>query len=121
LSCRSAPTGDVGYFDEQGELFLTGRVDDMIITGGENVMPIEIESVLSLHPDVAEAIVIGRPDERLGQRITACIVAKQAVRASALDAHCRTLGLPGYRCPKDYEFVDRIPKSPVGKILRRML
>jgi 2-furoate---CoA ligase len=114
-------TGDVGYVDAQGDLFLTGRVDDMIITGGENVMPIEIESILSLHPDVSEAIIVGRPDERLGQRITACIVPERDVCASTLDAHCRASGLPGYRCPKDYEFLQSIPKSPVGKILRRLI
>ena len=114
-------TGDVGYLDTDGELFLTGRVDDMIITGGENVMPVEIESVLSLHPDVSEAVIIGRPDERLGQKITACIVAKRDVSASQLDKHCRQSGLPGYRCPKDYEFLQEIPKSPVGKILRRLI
>src|SRR5206468_10226750 len=64
-------TGDTGYFDAAGDLFVTGRVDDMIITGGENVSPVEIESVLSLHPAVAEIAVAGLPDERWGQRITA--------------------------------------------------
>lgn len=114
-------TGDVGYVDEAGELFLTGRIDDMINTGGENVSPIEIESVLSLHPGVQEAVVVGKPDERLGQRITAFIRTNRQLDASELDAHCRDAGLPGYRCPKEYQFVDVIPKSPVGKILRRML
>lgn len=114
-------TGDVGFLDDEGELFLTGRVDDMIITGGENVMPIEIESVLSLHPNVDEVVVVGREDERLGQKLVACVVANGQTCASVLDSHCRSAGLPGYRCPKDYEFVESIPKSPVGKVLRRLL
>ncbi|MEL6960362.1 MAG: AMP-binding protein [Pseudomonadota bacterium] len=114
-------TGDVGYLDEDGDLFLTGRVDDMIITGGENVMPVEIESVLSLHPGVSEAVVVGKPDNRLGQKITAFIVPKVSLEPEMLDRHCRSSGLPGYRCPKDYSFVEAIPKSPVGKILRRHL
>ena len=66
-------TGDIGYFDADGDLFVTGRVDDMMISGGENVMPVEIESVLSLHPGVAEVAVAGLPDDRLGQRITAFV------------------------------------------------
>ncbi len=114
-------TGDVGYCDDAGELFLTGRVDDMIITGGENVMPIEIESVLSLHPCVSEAVVVGKPDARLGQKLSAYIVTRSRIDAAALDGHCRSSGLPGYRCPKEYTFVEAIPKSPVGKILRRAL
>lgn len=114
-------TGDVGYWDEDRELFLTGRVDDMIITGGENVMPVEIESVLSLHAKVSEAVVIGKPDERLGQRILAFVIAQGDTSHKELDEHCRLSGLPGYRCPKEYKFVAEIPKSPVGKILRRFL
>lgn len=114
-------TGDVGYMDEEGDLFLTGRVDDMIITGGENVMPIEIESALSLHASVSEAVVVGKPDARLGQKITAFIVAKANCCQADLDRFCRESGLPGYRCPKDYVFVEKIPRSPVGKVLRRLL
>jgi len=111
----------VGYLDDDGDLFLTGRVDDMIITGGENVMPIEIESTLSLHPAVSEVTVVGKSDDRLGEKIVAFVVPKDDVDQGALDAHCRTSGLPGYRCPKEYVFVDAIPKSPVGKVLRRCL
>ena len=82
-------TGDVGYCDADGDLFVTGRVDDMIITGGENVLPAEIESVLSVHPAVAEAAVAGLADERWGQKVAAFVVRGAPVDAAALDAHCR--------------------------------
>jgi 2-furoate---CoA ligase len=118
-------TGDTGYFDAQGDLFVTGRVDDMIISGGENVSPAEIESVLSLHPAVAEVAVAGLPDERWGQRITAFVKrapnADLAVEPTALDAWCRASSLANYKRPRDYVFVAEIPKSPVGKVLRRLL
>lgn len=114
-------TGDTGYVDEAGDLFVTGRVDDMIITGGENISPSEIENVLSLHPAVAEVAVAGLPDERLGQRVTAFIVRAAPVDASLLDAWCRASPLADYKRPRDWVFVAEIPKSPVGKILRRKL
>ena len=114
-------TGDVGWFDGDGDLFVTGRVDDMMISGGENVMPVEIESVLSLHPGVAEVAVAGLPDERLGQRITAFVTRRAEVDADALDTYCRASALADFKRPRDYVFVRSIPKSPVGKILRRML
>ncbi|MGC2198990.1 MAG: AMP-binding protein [Stellaceae bacterium] len=114
-------TGDTGYLDEAGDLFVTGRVDDMIITAGENVSPGEIESVLSLHPAVTEVAVAGLPDERLGQRVTAFIKRAAAVDAASLDLWCRASPLADYKRPRDWVFVTEIPKSPVGKILRRKL
>lgn len=114
-------TGDIGYFDEDGDLFVTGRVDDMIISGGENVLPAEIESILSLHPAVAENAVVGLPDERWGQRVTAFVCRGQAVTGDELDAWCRQSDLANFKRPRDYIFVEAIPKSPVGKILRRLL
>ena len=114
-------TGDVGYCDGDGDLFVTGRVDDMIITGGENVLPAEIESVLSVHPGVAEAAVAGLADERWGQRVAAFVVRGGAVDAAALDAHCRASTLADFKRPRVYVFVRAIPKSPVGKVLRRLL
>ena len=114
-------TGDVGYCDGDGDLFVTGRVDDMIITGGENVLPAEIESVLSVHPGVAEAAVAGLADERWGQRVAAFVVRGGAVDAAALDAHCRASALADFKRPRAYVFVRAIPKSPVGKVLRRLL
>ena len=114
-------TGDTGYLDADGDLFVTGRVDDMIITGGENVSPVEVESVLSLHPAVAEVAVAGLPDERWGQIVAAFVVASGKAAAGALDEHCRQSALADFKRPRRYVFVEDIPKSPVGKILRRLL
>jgi len=114
-------TGDTGYIDADGDLFVTGRVDDMIISGGENISPGEIENVLSSHPAVAEIAVAGLPDARWGQRITAFVRRSAPVGPAALDAWCRGSSLADYKRPRDYVFVAEIPKSPVGKILRRLL
>ena len=114
-------TGDTGFFDKDGDLFVTGRVDDMIITGGENVSPVEIESCLSLHPAVAEVAVVGLPDERLGKVVTAFVKCHRPVTTDELDAFCRTSGLANFKRPRRILFVHEIPKSPVGKLLRRKL
>ena len=114
-------TGDVGYRDEDGDIFVTGRVDDMIITGGENVLPVEIESLLSLHDAVDEVAVVGLPDDRWGQAITAFVKRSKAVSEAELDSYCRASTLANFKRPKKYVFVDALPKSPVGKILRRVL
>jgi 2-furoate---CoA ligase len=114
-------TGDVGMTDADGDIFVTGRVDDMMITGGENVLPVEIESVLSLHPAVAEVAVCGLPHDRWGQQITAFIKAAAPVTEAELDSWCRNSDLANFKRPRAYVFVTAIPKSPVGKILRRML
>jgi len=114
-------TGDTGYFDAEGDLFVTGRVDDMIITGGENVSPVEIESCLSLHPAVAEVAVVGLSDERWGKVISAFIKRRACVDPQELDQFCRTSGLANFKRPRRYVFVEEIPKSPVGKLLRRKL
>lgn len=114
-------TGDTGHFDADRDLFVTGRVDDMVISGGENISPVEIESVLSLHPAVSEVSVVGLPDERWGQRVTAFIVRSAQVSAETLDEHCRSSDLADFKRPREFIFVRGIPKSPVGKILRRLL
>jgi 2-furoate---CoA ligase len=114
-------TGDTGYFDADGDLFVTGRVDDMIITGGENVSPVEIESCLSLHQGVSEVAVVGLPDERWGKIVAAFVKRKNAVSQDELDQYCRSSGLAGFKRPRRYVFVEAIPKSPVGKLLRRKL
>jgi 2-furoate---CoA ligase len=114
-------TGDTGYFDADGDLFVTGRVDDLIITGGENVSPIEVESCLSLHPAVSEVAVVGLPDERWGKIVTAFIRPAQPVATAELDRHCRASGLSDFKRPRRFVFVAEIPKSPVGKLLRRKL
>ncbi len=114
-------TGDTGFLDTDGDLFVTGRVDDMIITGGENVSPVEIESCLSLHPAVSEVAVVGLPDEKWGKIVVAFVKRAVPVEAAELDAWCRTSGLANFKRPRRFVFVADIPKSPVGKLLRRQL
>jgi 2-furoate---CoA ligase len=114
-------TGDTGFVDRDGDLFVTGRVDDMIITGGENVSPIEIESCLSLHPAVLEVAVAGLADEKWGKVVTAFVKRKAPVTYQELEQFCRTSGLANFKRPRRYVFVDALPKSPVGKLLRRLL
>ena len=115
-------TGDVGALDADGDLWILGRVDDMIISGGENVHPLEVENVLSHHPGVAEVAVISAPDDRLGQRVVAIVVPAGEVDADALDAWCLSSAtLARFKRPREYRFVDELPKSASGKILRRML
>ena len=114
-------SGDTGYFDADGDLFVTGRVDDMIITGGENVSPVEVESCLSLHPAVSEVAVVGLADERWGKVVVAFIKRSGDVEAEELDRFCRSSAMAGFKRPRRYVFVRTIPKSPVGKLLRRKL
>jgi 2-furoate---CoA ligase len=115
-------TGDVGRLDEDGDLWLLGRVDDMIISGGENVHPLEVEDVLAGHPKVAEVAVVGAPDDRLGHRVVAVVVAEGEVTAEELDAFClESEALARFKRPREYRFVESLPKSPSGKILRRLL
>lgn len=114
-------TGDCGHFDADGDLFVTGRVDDMIITGGENVSPVEIESCLSVHPAVEDCAVVGLPDERWGKIVTAFVKRRHTVTTEELDAHCRASALANFKRPRRIVFVSELPKSPVGKLLRREL
>ena len=114
-------TGDTGYVDADGDLFVTGRVDDMIITGGENVSPVEIESCLSLHDAVSEVAVVGLPDERWGKIVAAFVKRRAVVTSEQLDQFCRDSGLANFKRPRRYVFIETIPKSPVGKLLRRLL
>src|SRR5580698_9974805 len=114
-------TGDTGFVDADGDLFVTGRVDDMIITGGENVSPVEIESALSLHPAVHEVAVVGLADEKWGQIVTAFVKRKGPVSEQDLEQFCRVSGLANFKRPRRFVFVDALPKSPVGKLLRRLL
>lgn len=119
-------TGDIGRIDDDGDLWVEGRVDDMIITGGENVHPVEVEDVLARHPEVAEVIVVGLPDERWGQVVTAFVVPKDGCDMPEISTQIRewaksNSGLSPYKVPKRVQIVEEIPKSPVGKILRRKL
>jgi 2-furoate---CoA ligase len=114
-------TGDTGFVDADGDLFVTGRVDDMIISGGENISPVEIESCLSLHPAVLEVAVVGLADERWGKVVTAFVKRRGPVSEQDLEQFCRTSGLANFKRPRRFVFVDALPKSPVGKLLRRLL
>jgi 2-furoate---CoA ligase len=113
-------TGDVGRTDEDGDLWIVGRVDDMIISGGENIHPLEVEDALARHPNVLEAAVVGAPDDRWGRRVVAYVVAP-GTTADELDAHCLGSPLARFKRPREYHFVDELPKSASGKILRRKL
>jgi long-chain acyl-CoA synthetase len=115
-------TGDGGYLDKDGYLFLTDRVKDMIVSGGENVYPIEVEEALASYADVSEVAVIGLPDERWGEVVTAVVVARgeHEVDEDALVAHARER-LAGYKLPRRIHVADQLPKTPTGKILKREL
>jgi 2-furoate---CoA ligase len=112
-------TGDTGHLDEDGDLWIDGRVDDMIISGGENVHPLEVEDVLASHPRVREVAVIGAPDDRWGQRVVAVVVGDAT--ADELDAHCLASPLARFKRPREYRFTEALPKTASGKILRRAL
>jgi acyl-CoA synthetase (AMP-forming)/AMP-acid ligase II len=113
-------TRDVGRFDESGFLYLIERTSDMIVTGAYNVYPREVEDVLCSHKAVIEAAVIGIPDERWGEAVTAFVTCREPVGESELIAFARE-NLAGYKVPKSVRFIDEIPKSPVGKPMRRAL
>jgi 2-furoate---CoA ligase len=115
-------TGDLGRVDDEGDLWIVGRVDDMIISGGENIHPLEVEDVVARHPKVIDVAVVGAPDERFGQRVVAYVVAAPGTAAGELDAFCLQSGsLARFKRPREYRFLDELPKSPSGKILRRKL
>ena len=115
-------TGDVGYLDDAGRLFVVGRDDDMIVSGGENVFPREIEDLLSDHKDVAEAAVIGVEDKNYGQRLKAFVVLRGGGKVSEKDlkAYVKS-NLAGYKVPRDIEFMDELPRNATGKVLKREL
>jgi acyl-CoA synthetase (AMP-forming)/AMP-acid ligase II len=115
-------TGDLGYLDEGGYLFIAGRSDDVIIRGGENISPGEIEDVLARHPTVAGAAVVGVPDEEWGQRVVAFLEPRGAQRADAdeLIAFARR-SLAGFKVPAEFRFVSELPRTDTGKVLRTRL
>lgn len=115
-------TGDIGYRDKDGYYYIVDRKSDMIIRGGENIYPREIDEVLYQHPSVAAAAVIGIPDELYGEEVAAFIVLKDNVKATEeeLVEFCRER-LADYKCPKTIRFVEEIPKGPTGKLLKREL
>jgi long-chain acyl-CoA synthetase len=115
-------TGDMGRLDEGGFLFIVERKKDLIIRGGFNIYPREVEEVLYAHPKVAEAAVVGMKDELMGEGVLAFVVLRSGERASAeeIGAFCEGR-LARFKCPKEIRFVDSLPKSPIGKILRKEL
>jgi fatty-acyl-CoA synthase len=115
-------TGDVGHFDEQGRLYVDGRDDEMIVSGGENVFPREVEELLITHPTVADVAVIGVEDREFGQRLKAFVVSEDGQAAS--EDELKTFvkeNLARYKAPREIEFVEEIPRNPTGKILKRVL
>ena len=112
-------TGDLGYFDEDGFLFIVSRKKDLIIRGGYNVYPSEIENVLHAHPAVAEAAVVGVPDERLGEEVMAVVIARAAVELGEYElvSWCRER-LAAYKCPRIFQFRAELPKNTLGKVLK---
>jgi long-chain acyl-CoA synthetase len=115
-------TGDVGYRDDEGYFYIVDRKSDMIIRGGENIYPREIDEVLYQHPAVAAAATIGVPDQLYGEEVAAFIVLREGREATEeeISAFCRAQ-LADYKCPKTVRFVKEIPKGPTGKLLKREL
>jgi acyl-CoA synthetase (AMP-forming)/AMP-acid ligase II len=116
------PTRDMGWMDEDGYLYVAGRKDDMIIRGGENIAPAEVEAVLVSHPAIEEAAVVGIPDDEWGQRVAAFVALRPGAQASAdeLGEFCRQR-LASFKKPEVFRFLPELPKNPMGKILRREL
>jgi acyl-CoA synthetase (AMP-forming)/AMP-acid ligase II len=108
--------------DEEGYIFLAGRADDLIIRGGENISPEEVEDVLHSHPKVEEAAVIGVPDPKWGQQPIALVVIKRGEIASdeEIIEYCRSR-LASSKCPQSVVFVDSLPRNPMGKVMRKVL
>lgn len=115
-------TGDRGRLDEDGYLYVDGRIDDLIVSGGENVAPEPVEEVLRRHPDVADAAVVGRPDTEWGQAVTAIVVLRGGGAASPEDLrrHCSQFLAP-FQVPKAVEISPQLPRTPSGKLIRRRL
>jgi acyl-CoA synthetase (AMP-forming)/AMP-acid ligase II len=117
--------GDLGRVDDEGYLYLADRRTDLILSGGVNVYPREVEEAIVMHPAVADVAVIGVPDEDLGERVKAVVQPAPGVDPTPelqaeLAAHCRTR-LAGFKCPREWEFMDQLPRTPAGKLLRRRL
>ena len=115
-------TGDVGRIDESGRLFVEGRDDEMIVSGGENVFPKEVEDLLSRHSGVADVAAIGVEDDEFGQRLRAFVVAEGSKQPSEKDlkAHVKK-NLAGYKVPREFVFLDELPRNATGKVLKREL
>jgi fatty-acyl-CoA synthase len=115
-------TGDLGHLDHDGRLFIDGREDEMIVSGGENVFPQEVADALAAHDDVADVAVFGVDDKQFGQRLRAYVVAAEGSEPGEdeLVAHLRDR-VARFKLPREFVFVDEIPRNPTGKVLRRRL
>jgi acyl-CoA synthetase (AMP-forming)/AMP-acid ligase II len=113
-------TGDLGHLDRAGRLFVDGREDDMIVSGGENVYPVEVEDCLASHPAVAEAAVVGVPDEEFGQRLIGYVVLREPATEDELIEHVRA-NLARYKTPRQIVVLDEFPRNATGKVLRSRL
>ena len=114
-------TGDAGYFDDEGYLYIHDRVKDMIVSGGENIYPAEVENALFGHPGVADVAVIGVPDDRWGEAVKALVVKKPGAEPDAAGSSpCARDRIAGYKFPKSVDFIAALPRNPSGKILRRI-
>ena len=115
-------SGDVGHFDEKGRLFIDGRDDEMIVSGGENVFPAEVEELLAGHEAVEEVAAIGVEDEKFGQRLKAFVVLRKGKQLSEDDAKGYVKdNLANYKVPREVVFIDELPRNQTGKVLKREL
>jgi len=113
-------SGDVGRWDEDGYLYIVDRKKDMILTGGENVYPREVEEVLYAHPAVIEAAVVGAPDPKWGEKVVAVVCVREAVTAASLIDFCRDR-IASYKKPRHVVFIEALPRNASGKVLKREL
>ncbi len=115
-------SGDVGHFDDEGRLFIDGRDDEMIVSGGENVFPAEVEELLASHEAIEEAAAVGVKDEKFGQRLRAFVVLRdgQKLTEDEVKAYVKE-NLANYKVPREVEFIDELPRNPTGKVLKREL
>ncbi|MBN2893616.1 MAG: AMP-binding protein [Bacteroidales bacterium] len=119
---KNVATGDLGYVDKDGHLFLAGRADDMIVSGGENVYPIVVENVIIRHPEIEQVVIIGINDDEFGQRLKAfCVLSKNSTLTEEILMNWLKNKVARYEMPAKIEFIDEIPMTPVGKIDRKAL
>jgi acyl-CoA synthetase (AMP-forming)/AMP-acid ligase II len=115
-------TGDLGHFDESGRMFVEGRDDEMIVSGGENLFPKEVEDLIARHPAVSDVAAIGVDDEEFGQRLKAFVVLESGKKATEdeLKRHVKQ-NLANFKVPREVEFLDELPRNATGKVLKREL
>jgi fatty-acyl-CoA synthase len=113
-------SGDVGHFDDDGRLFIDGRDDEMIVSGGENVFPREVEDLLADHEKIREAAVTGVDDEKFGQRLKAFVVTDGALSEDEVRSYVKD-NLANYKVPREVEFLDELPRNSTGKVMKKDL